>query len=70
MHCYNLGFGKDMVASGIILLVQLNIFVGGSIATKLNNAFDELLAYCGSCNKTTSLKHFDMKTFKITSFLG
>ena len=69
MHTYNLGFGKDMVASGIFLLCRHNIFPGASIGAKLDAAFESFKSWCEANRKTPSLKGFELKTFKITSQL-
>ena len=69
MHIFNIGYGKDLAASGIIMLCRLGEFVGSSIAKQLEHAFHEFQIWCASCKKTSSLKHFDLKTFKMTSLL-
>ena len=67
MHSWNLGWGKDMAGSGIILLCRHNVFGPGSIQVKLEAAYLSFRAWCETTRKTTSLKQFDLKTFKMTS---
>ena len=70
MHCFNLGFGKDLAASGIFLMARFGAFGAGSIRTKLEAAFGDFELWCREARRTTSLKYFDLKTFKIQSILG
>ena len=67
MHCFNLGFGKDLAGSSILLLCRLSIFEGSSIGSKLETAFEEFQGWCATNHKTSSLKAFELKTFKIQS---
>ena len=70
LHCFNLGFGKNFCASGILLLCRHNVFAGSSRGEKLEAAYDSFQAFCESTGKTSSLKCFELKTFKITSQPG
>ena len=69
MHCFNLGFGKDLAASSLLLLCRLRKFPGRSMASKLNAAYDDFEAWCADNGKSSSIKQFDLKTFKIKSCL-
>ena len=67
----NLGFGKDLCGSSILLLCRYNCFGNyGSIGKKLESAFDEFRLWCDEHHKATSLKSISLKTFKIQSQLG
>ena len=70
MHCYNLGFGKDLAASGVIRLCQEGIFGPGKLDHQLERAFASFMVWCEMNGKTSSIKEFDMKkTFKMQSCL-
>ena len=69
MHCMNLGFGKDLCASSILLLCRFDCFNGASIGKKLENAYEDFRLWCGQNNRTSSLKCFTLKTCKIQSQL-
>ncbi|CAE7878231.1 FAM186A, partial [Symbiodinium necroappetens] len=70
MHCMNLGFGKDLCASSILLLCCLGEFPGSSIKTQLDDAYNQFHSWCRQSGKTSSLKCFELKTFKVTSQPG
>ena len=70
MHCFNLGFGKDLGGSAILLLSRLGVFDGSSIAKQLENAYVSFQTWCASNHKTSSLKFFELKTFKVKSQLS
>ena len=71
MHSYNLGFGKDLAASGVVLVAMKGFFEGRGFPTKLDSAFVEFKQWCEDNGVTSSLKTFDMtRTFKMTSQLG
>ena len=65
MHCFNLGFGKDLAASGVILLCRLRQFPGGSFQSRLDAAYEDFASWCQAKSKTSSLKTFELKTFKV-----
>ena len=67
MHTFNLGFGKDLASSAIFLLCRHNVFSGSSNAAKLKDAFAEFQAWCTVHGKTSYMKTFELKTFKVTS---
>ena len=71
MHSYNLGFGKDLAASGVVLVVMQGLFAGNNFQSKLDAAFVEFKLWCEENAVTSSLESFDMtRTFKMTSQLG
>ena len=67
MHCFNLGFGKDLAGSAVMLLCRLNVFQGRSIGAKLAAAYESFSNWCSRNEHTTFLKKFELKTFKIKS---
>ena len=71
MHCYNLGFGKDLAASGVIKACHEGIFGEGSMPLRAEKAFAEFMSWCEQHGRTTSIKEFDLKkTFKMESYLA
>ena len=71
MHCYNLGFGKDLAASGVIAVTDAGFFGKGSIPKRLEKAFVAFMSWCEQNAYTSSIKEFDLKkTFKMQSHLA
>ena len=71
MHVYNIGFGKDLAASALIMLAQHRVFRGRSVPARLAEAFDEFMTWCDQNGKMPSIKDFDMKkTLKMKSWLA
>ena len=69
MHTYNLGFGKDLAASGIYLVADF--FAGRSRQAKLDQAYESFMHWCDRHCKTSSLKDFDLKkTLKMAELLS
>ena len=69
-HTYAInGWGKDLVASSIIVLLYMGVFAGRSFQSKLDEAFGRFKTWCRIHHKTSSLTEFSLKTFKITSLL-
>ena len=70
-HTYAIaGWGKDFVASTIVLLSHLLVFGTGSIQRKLDEAFGRFRRWCKQNHKNTSLTEFSLKAFKIQKPLG
>ena len=53
----------------VFLVARFGGFGNGSIGAKLEQAFVEFEAWCRDNKKSSSLKFFDLKTFKVTSQL-
>ena len=67
-HCYAIkGWGKDLCAGGLILLLRLGVLDGGTIRECFENAFECFRDHCRSNGKTTSITEFSLKTMKIDS---
>ena len=70
-HTYAInGWGSDLCASTVILLLRLGIFGLGSIQSKLDEAYGRFRVWCQANQKTSSLKEFSLKAFKIQKPLG
>lgn len=72
-HTYAIqGWGKDFVASTIILLSETFRAFGAcsSIPKRLNRAFDKFKTWCRENHKGTSITEFSLKAFKMLSLLG
>ena len=71
-HVYAInGWGKDFVASSIVLLLHLGCFGrAGNTSAKLSSAFDNFKTWCQLHHKTTSLTEFSLKAFKVQKYLG
>ena len=66
LHTFHLGWGKDLAASSIVYLCQIQVFGRGAMNARLERAFENFMGYCHSCGKTTSIDglsklDFDMK---------
>ena len=70
MHVFNLGFGGDMASSTLVALTRLKLFDGRNIPERLGAAFLMFDDWCRQNHKTSSIKEFALKKFKMTSPLG
>ena len=67
LHAFNLGFGGDMAASSILLLVRMKlIFIGRSAPKRFESAYESFYTWCVANKKTTSIKRFNAQKFKVT----
>ena len=64
MHIFACGYGKDFVASAIIMLCRARFWDGRSVQARLDRAFGNFRAWCRDNRKSTSIKDFSYKTFK------
>ena len=70
-HTYAIaGWGKDLVASTIVLLSHLGVWGDGGIQRKLDEAFSRFRAWCRLHSKNTSMTEFSLKAFKIQTPLA
>ena len=70
MHTYALGWGKDMVASTVLLLTEMGVWGWGKFQKRLDRAFSSFRSYCRQAGKSTSLTTFCLKTFKVNGWLA
>ena len=62
-HTYAIvGWGKDMAASSLILLVRLKVFTGRSVQAALDVAYESFREYVHRTSKSTSITNFTMAT--------
>ena len=70
-HTYAIsGWGKDLCAGGLLLLIQIRALSVGTLQQSLDHSFTLFRAFCQSTGKTTSISEFSLKVLKIQSFLG
>ena len=73
-HTYAInGWGKDMMASTVLLLVRLGMFDNHGyrwLSQGLSEGFDRFKQWCRAHHKTTSLTSFSLKVFKINKLLS
>ena len=70
-HTYAIaGWGKDMVASTIIILMKLKVFSAGSFQDRFDHLFGRFKEYCKLHGRTTSLTGFSLKVMKVTTSFG
>ena len=65
-----LRYGKDFVASGVVLLAKLKLFEGRSLDARLECAFKLFIIWCGKHKKNTNIHSFSKKSFKMQWTLG
>lgn len=68
-HAFHLGSGIDLSASTIVLLSNLNYFTGGSLDSKLSQAFADYMKWCHDNGRVTSLASFSKQDFDMASKL-
>ena len=69
-HCFHLGWGIDLAASGLVLMVKRRCFQAGTFDKKLELAYKNFTKWCSQKKKTTgigwwSLKKLDMKMYLV-----
>lgn len=69
MHCFNIGIGGDLAASGLMASCRMSIFGEGSLDKRLDEAHDRFDTWCSQNKKTASIKSFEKKKFKVITFL-
>ena len=70
-HTYAIaGWGKDFVASSLLVMVHLKLLGGGSCQKQLDEAFARLKHWCQLKKKSTSLTELSLLTMKVKTFLG
>lgn len=72
-HAYAIkGFGKDMMASCIVLLaIRLSVFgESRNLQQKLDLAFESFKSFCKDTSAYTSITEFSLGEFRVTSLLG
>lgn len=69
LHCFNLGAGADLAAGGLVAMARMQLFPGRSIQSRLDEAFDSFMGWCRDNKRTPHMKCFELKKFKMTSFL-
>lgn len=61
MHCFNIGIGGDLAASGLMASCRMSIFGEGSLDKRLDEAHDRFDTWCSQNKKTASIKSFEKK---------
>lgn len=69
MHCFNIGIGGDLAASGLMAACRMSIFGERSLEKCLDEAHDRFDTWCRLNHKTASIKSFEKKRFKVITFL-
>ena len=70
-HTYAIaGWGKDMAASTLVILMRLRIYSRGSFQDRFDDLFGRFKEYCKRHGKTTSLTGFSLKVMKVTTSFG
>jgi len=71
-HTYAIaGFGKDDLASGLVLLcVRCNVFGPGNYEDQLDRAWEHFKSWCIANKKYTTIQEFSKKELKISSLLS
>lgn len=62
--------GDGMHFDKVLLACYWRVFVGHNIDERLEGAYNSFRAWCVAEKKQSSLKRFDLKTFKMSSYLG
>ena len=70
VHTYNIGWGKDLAGSSILLIYHMGLLPGRSVQSVLDNAFALFKAYVHRRKLATSVVNFSLKTLKIETILG
>ena len=64
-HTYAIhGWGKDLAAGALLMLVHIRVFWAGSVEKSLDLAYDHFRDFCQATGKSTSIIRFDFKSLK------
>ena len=69
LHCFHLGWGVDMAASGIVLLCKHQCFNGRSLDAKLAEAYRHYTSWVSCNKKTTGIDWWSKQKLDMTSIL-
>ena len=66
-HCFHLGWGVDLAASGLVLLAKNGEFPGRTLVPQLREAYSRFMTWCKDNKKTSSIlwwsyQKLDMKS--------
>lgn len=68
-HCFHLGWGVDLAASGLVLLCKRRMFEGRALDKRLADAYSQFLAWCAASKKTTAIQHWSYKKLDMNTNL-
>lgn len=69
LHCFHLGWGQDLGASGIVLLCKLGYFDGSTLDAKLKSAYSNYTAWLSRNHKTSGIDWWSKKKLDMASNL-
>lgn len=68
-HCFHLGWGIDLAASGLMVLVRRQCFEGRSLEIRLQMAYRSFTRWCHENKKTTGVSWWSTKKLDMQSAL-
>ena len=69
LHCFHLGWGQDLAASGIVLLCNRCYFQGRGLNAKLTDAYRQFTAWISQRKKTTGIDWWSKLKLDMASIL-
>lgn len=69
-HCFHLGWGIDLAASGLVLLAKRGCFGAASLDSRLQCAYRTFTRWCSENKKTTGVSWWSVKKLDMSSYLG
>ena len=69
-HCFHLGWGVDMAASGVVLMAKRGVLAGRTLESRLSDAYARFVAWCAQNHKTTAIDIWTTKKMDMGTNLG
>lgn len=67
LHCFHLGWGQDLGASGVVLLCKKGHFIGNNLDAKLADAYANYTAWLSRNHKTSGIDWWSKRKLDMAS---
>ena len=68
-HCFHLGWGIDLAASGVVLLCKKQFFDGSTLDAQLSRAYEEFCGWLSRVHKKTGIDWWSIKKLNMATTL-
>ena len=69
-HCFHLGWGIDLAASGLVLLAKRGCFGNGTLNDRLQAKYKTYTRWCSTEKRTTGISWWSTKKLDMASHLS
>lgn len=68
-HCFHLGWGVDLGASGLVLMSKRGLFGNGPLDSRLHIAYGKFMEWCDGKGKRSGIDWWSKKKLDMSSHL-